>query len=373
MNPPYLEPELVSPGFASSVTQGDQDRGRKQRLNPDADPRLNVSRTSVQVVFAGSNGGHLGQAMRLRAELRSDGPVVATDESVISYPGQGIATVPTLHRLPSWIRNPITSAVLALRLKPNVVVSFGCRDVGFFCLFSKLIGARLVLVESFARVRTPSRFLQVLAPFANRILVQWPELKARVPASNLVRPVYALEPPIVQPVRKVLVAVGTSRDGMDRLLRMVDEASPLPGGPQVTCQIGGSRYLPHSAEWYRWKCNQEFRDDISDADLVITHDGSNTIALALEAAKPVVVVPRTTVELDYDSTAELATELSRRNWVALATNARELREAIIRIDDLSPETDFHGPTAVACVADEIRKAERAGRKGPAQTKRHGGS
>jgi UDP-N-acetylglucosamine transferase subunit ALG13 len=160
---------------------------------------------------------------------------------------------------------------------------------------------------------------------------------------------------------------------MDRLLRMVDEASPLPGSPQVTCQIGGSTYVPHGAEWYRWKRNQEFRTDISEADLVITHDGSNTIALALEAAKPVVVVPRTTAELDYESTAELSIELSRRSWVALATNARELREAVIRIHDLSPEPDFYGPTAAACIAEEIRKAEPAGRKGPPPTKRHGDS
>jgi len=316
----------------------------------------------TQVAFAGSHGGHLGQVMRLRAQLKSDGAVIATDEGGISYPGDAIATVPVLHGPVSWIRNSIESALLAFRLKPKIVISFGCRDVAFFCLCSKLIGGRLVLVESFARVRTPSRFLRALAPLADRILVQWPELKARIPASTLVQPVYSLRRPIAGRVHKVLVVVGTFRDGMDRLLQLIDGASPLPGSPLVICQIGHSKYVPHTAEWYRWKANQDFQDDISEADLIITHDGSNTIALALEAAKPVVVVPRATFELDYESNAELANELSRRAWVKLATTAEGLREAVARTTDVSPEWDFQGLPMASCVAEEIAKAKRGRRK-----------
>ena len=100
---------------------------------------------------------------------------------------------------------------------------------------------------------------------------------------------------------------------------------------------------------------EEHYFNISKADLIITHDGSNTIGLSLELAKPVVVVPRTAAELDYESNAELAVELSRRTWVGLATDVRELREAIVRVSDLSPMLDFQGPTIASCVADEIEK------------------
>jgi UDP-N-acetylglucosamine transferase subunit ALG13 len=360
---PDLESDLVPRAMKTSSTNENGDGRPDSRTNSVVDQRSDrKAGRRTQVVFAGSHGGHLGQAMRLRMQLGSNGAVIATDEGVLSYPEDVIATVPVLHGPTSWIRNPIESALLAFRLKPKIVVSFGCRDVAFFCVCSKVIGGRLVLVESFARVRTPSRFLRALAPLADRILVQWPELKAEIPSSTLVHPVYSFRRPVHGPVRKVMVVVGTFRDGMDRLLRLVDGASPLPGSPLVTCQIGHSKYIPHTAEWYRWKPNQEFQNDISEADLIITHDGSNTIALALEAAKPVVVVPRATFELDYESSAELANELSRRAWVTLATTPEGLREAVARNTDIPPESDFEGPAMASCVADEIAKTRRAGRK-----------
>ena len=360
---PDIELGLVAEAERTPFTNENEDGRPGSRMNSVVNQRPD-SKTDrrAQVAFAGSHGGHLGQAMRLRAQLKSDGAVIATDEGGISYPRAGIATVPVLHGPVSWIRNSIESALLAFRLKPKIVISFGCRDVAFFCLFSKLIGGRLVLVESFARVRTPSRFLRTLAPLADRIFVQWPELRAGVPASTLVQPVYSLRRPVAGRVRKVLVVVGTFRGGMDRLLQLIDGASPLPGSPLVTCQIGHSKYVPHTAQWYRWKPDQEFQDDISEADLIITHDGSNTIASALEAAKPVVVVPRTPFELDYDSNAELANELSKRAWVKLATNAEGLRAAVARITDLAPEWDFQGLPMAACVADEIARAKRGHRK-----------
>jgi len=352
-NSPLDSVSHILTSFPRYVTE-DAQPDSKVHSAPDQSSK-EKSNDCVKLVFAASNGGHLGQAMRLRRDLGSAAIVVTTEESTLSYPGDSIATVPTLRNIRSWIRNSANSALLALRLRPEIVVSFGARDVAFFCLWSKLIGAKLILVESFARVRTPSRFLRALAPLANRILVQWPELRERVPASTLVRPIYSLRPPVSHPLHNVLVVVGTSRVGMDRLLRMVDEASPLSGSPLVTCQIGGSEYTPSRADWYRWKPAADFWGDISKADLIITHDGSNTIGLSLELAKPVVVVPRTAAELDYESNAELAIELSRRTWVGLATDVRELREAIVRVSDLSPMSDFQGPTIASCVADEIEK------------------
>jgi len=350
----HISDQVFTPnGFTSLLLPSAQpcEEGR-QGKSAQGSRAYDGSNDRTKVVFTASHGGHLGQAMRLRQDLRPDAVIVATKEGESSYPRDRIATVPTLNNLPNWIRNLVRSAILAHRLRPDIVVALGCRDVAFFCAWSKLVGARLFLVESFARVRTPSRFLRILAPLADRIFVQWPEL--------LVRPIYALRPPVAHPIRQVLVVVGTFRNGMDRLLRIVDEACPLPGSPAVTCQIGNSKYIPKTANWYRWKPARDFQDDISHADLIVTHDGSNTIATALEATKPVVVVPRTPLELDYQSNAELATELSNRSWVALATDAGQLREAVNRIHSLSPTSDFSGPTIVSCIRSEIARGKTGG-------------
>lgn len=306
------------------------------------------------VVFAASRGGHLGQAMRLRKETAEDGAVIVTDDNALAYTKTAVFAVPALRSWSNWVRNPLASAALALRLRPRVVVSFGCRDVGFFCLWTRILGARLVLVESFARVRTPSRFARFFAPLASRVFVQWPELQSAFPAASLVSPVYSVKPPAGGEIRNVLIVVGTFREGMDRLLKIVDEASPLPGGPKVKSQIGNSRYIPRSSEWYRWKSAEDFHQDLVETDLVITHDGSNTIGQALESAKPVIVVPRTRNELDYDSNAELAYELERRRWVLVATNASELRASVARVTNLSPTGLFGGASVASCVSEELR-------------------
>lgn len=319
-----------------------------------------LARWKEDVVFAASHGGHLGQALRLRVELPVRATVVTTDVSSKVLPAEAIALVPSLRGMSSWVRNAVQSARLALALRPRLIVSFGCRGVAFFTLWSRLLGARLVLVESFARVRTPSRFVRVFAPLAHRLLVQWPDLINEFPNATLVQSPYSFERPRIGPVREVFVVVGTYREGMDRLLQLVDHASPLPGKPHIVCQIGYSRYLPEKADWFRWRNTSEFRDLVASSDVIITHDGSNTIAQALEAGRPIIVIPRSPDELDYESNAELSTELEGRKWVIKVSSPEELRDALEHLDRIVAPRQSAATTMASCVLDEMSPHAKIG-------------
>ena len=105
----------------------------------------------------------------------------------------------------------------------------------------------------------------------------------------------------------------------------------------------------------------EFQSLIADSDLVITHDGSGTVASALEARKPVIVVPRKLDELSYEGNAELAGELARLNWVLVARDARGLSDALARLPSLKPERAFQGPTIASCITQELEKTKAPSR------------
>ena len=89
-----------------------------------------------------------------------------------------VRTVPDLvRRNPlSWIGVVVCSGYAALAERPDVVISTGAGAVVFFCLFAKLLGAKLIFLESMAKVTRPTWTARLLYPFADLFMVQWPGL-----------------------------------------------------------------------------------------------------------------------------------------------------------------------------------------------------
>ncbi len=309
-------------------------------------------------MLAASHGGHLGQAMRLQRDIQLRSCIVTTQEGAQVVRRQDVKLLPATTGVFGWARNSFQSLLLAMQLRPALVVALGSGDVALFCLWSRLFGARLVLIESFARVTSLSRFVRVLAFASNEVYVQWPSLRQKVPKAILVQPISQLRRPLQRPVDRVLVSVGTYRKGMNRLVEMVDNAIPLPGNPDVSFQVGHSSYLPKNGRWFRFVEASQFDRLIEDADIVITHDGSAVIAQALEHGRLLIVVPRNPNELDYRGSAELATELARRKWILLAHDATELRAAIQSASCLVPSESFTGESAATCIDREYHHASR---------------
>jgi len=76
----------------------------------------------------------------------------------------------------SWIVGAVLSAHAVLMERPDVVITTGAGIVVFFCIFAKLLGAKLIFIESMARVERPSLTSRFLYPFSDLFIVQWPNL-----------------------------------------------------------------------------------------------------------------------------------------------------------------------------------------------------
>ena len=136
-------------------------------------------------------GGHLSDALRLLEQLRLE------PEAVLVSDGPEAASVASARRtfvLPhlfSWlgsrrVLNPIRAAhhvaltlVLAWKLRPALVLSFGAYSTPCFCYWARLLGARIVHIECLNVVERPSRTARLLLPICSDVFVQWPGLADR--------------------------------------------------------------------------------------------------------------------------------------------------------------------------------------------------
>jgi len=89
-----------------------------------------------------------------------------------------VYTVPDMLRYNplTWFAGLIPSFRIAWQERPNVVISTGAGAIVLFCIFAKLLGAKLIFLESMAKVVKPTWTGKLLYPFADLFLVQWPGL-----------------------------------------------------------------------------------------------------------------------------------------------------------------------------------------------------
>jgi UDP-N-acetylglucosamine:LPS N-acetylglucosamine transferase len=136
-----------------------------------------------------STGGHLLQLVALREVWqdfprtwvtfdKSDARSLLAEERVVYAHG------PTNRNIPNLLRNLRLAVCLVRELRPRVVLTTGAGVAVPFVWVGRLFGARAVYVESFTRIEQPSLSLRLIAPFADRVYAQWPELRAEVPKAR---------------------------------------------------------------------------------------------------------------------------------------------------------------------------------------------
>jgi UDP-N-acetylglucosamine--N-acetylmuramyl-(pentapeptide) pyrophosphoryl-undecaprenol N-acetylglucosamine transferase len=284
----------------------------------------NESRT--RLVLACSPGGHHDLLLRLRDAWSRYERTWVTQPSPIA--DQILADGERVHFLPHYDRNPLRgrwlsrtlrSVALAIRLRPDVIVTTGAGLVVPFCVFAWLLGARIVMIETSARVLTPSQAGRLLGRLATRCLVQWDALERCYPRVTVCRP------SVVDQVRPddrlgdrtgIFVGVGTMDAGFDRLLRAVDqalEAGTLTGPVRV--QSGVSSYRPRNFDLHPWLERHEVESGVAASRFVVCHAGIGLISTALANGIRPMVLPRLSRFGEHydDHQEQIADQLDRLN------------------------------------------------------------
>ena len=132
----------------------------------------------LKLCLACSAGGHLTELLQLREAFEGYEYFYATFRREDTQRLQG-----KVYYLIDPKRNPLKLLINCLQAswvvakeRPDVVITTGAGVVVPLCYFAKLFGARIIYIESLARIDTKSLSGILLYPIADLFFVQWREL-----------------------------------------------------------------------------------------------------------------------------------------------------------------------------------------------------
>jgi UDP-N-acetylglucosamine:LPS N-acetylglucosamine transferase len=133
-----------------------------------------------KVLAISSGGGHWVQLLRLRPAFEGCEVVYATvrEGYRADVAGAPFHLIPDSNRWNKFalVKSAVAIFLLLLREKPNVVVTTGAAPGYFGVRIGKLLGARVVWVDSVANAEELSMSGEKAGSFVDLWLTQWPQL-----------------------------------------------------------------------------------------------------------------------------------------------------------------------------------------------------
>lgn len=140
----------------------------------------------------------------------------------------------------------------------------------------------------------------------------------------------------------IFVTVG-NMDPFDRLIKAMDHWAGQQASPvEILAQIGTGTYRPENLQYVDFLTPAEYKQKFGQADLVVSHAGMGSIITALEAYKPMVIMPK------------LASLGEQRNEHQMATAKRFKRSALIQV--AYDVDELYEKLAEAATSDEAKVA-----------------
>lgn len=148
---------------------------------------------TVKACFVSSSGGHWEELMCLKEIAREHDSFFVTEQSAqVADSREGrIIALPQINRhekgfLWHFIKLFVKAFAITAREKPDVVITTGALIAFPFCVAAKCRKAKIVYIESFARVNSKSLTGRLVYPMADLFLVQWESLLKVYPRAKYV-------------------------------------------------------------------------------------------------------------------------------------------------------------------------------------------
>lgn len=147
----------------------------------------------MKACFIASSGGHWEELMCLKPIAQEHDTFYVTEEggqardSSLEY----VYLLPQINRrqkdfLWRFLKLMVSAGKIMYREKPEFLVTTGALISFPFCLYGKLMGAKVIYIESFARVNDRSLTGRLVYPIADLFLVQWESLLELYPKAKYV-------------------------------------------------------------------------------------------------------------------------------------------------------------------------------------------
>lgn len=147
-----------------------------------------MSKKNKKLCFAASSGGHFEQILMLKPLMEKYDSFLITEKTIYKAEVKG-EKMYYLHQVnrKEWkfpfemLGNSFRSLVIFIKERPDVVITTGVLAMIPMCLLAKLFRKKLIYIESFAKVTTPTQTGKFLYKYADQFYVQWPQMKKIYP------------------------------------------------------------------------------------------------------------------------------------------------------------------------------------------------
>jgi UDP-N-acetylglucosamine transferase subunit ALG13 len=296
------------------------------------------------VCLAASGGGHVRQLLELEEAWAGYDCFVVSEDTAFSrsivekYPvfyvqhfalGQAKLGMP-FRMLSAGIHNLVASAKLVLRKRPHIVISTGAGSAFFTVALARLLGAKFILIESFARFDKLSLFARIASPLATHKIVQSAALASKLPGAKVFDPLEISNAP--RPLkRQLLFATVGATLPFDRMIDSVCRLKRNGEIPEtVVIQAGVGGFVPTDIEAFETLSYGQMRDYLREADIVVCHGGTGSIITALREGCRTIVMPRQFRKGEHydDHQLEIADAFVSRGLIKAAHSIEELETAL---------------------------------------------
>lgn len=303
----------------------------------------------LRLCLAASGGGHVRQLLDLQPVWSKHDHFFVTEDTAL---GKTLEGAHRTYFVPHYAWGQVKfgapfkmisrafasffrTAAILWRERPDFVISTGAGAVFFVVLWGRLLGARIVVVESFARFDKPSLFGRIAAPFAHHLVVQSAKLASAYPKARVFDPLKRLEgePPPKQPL--LFATVGATLP-FDRLVDSVAQLKAEGAIPErVLIQTGVGGKAPSGLDVRETLGFDEVQDLLRDASIVVCHGGTGSLITALRQGCHVIALPRLHALGEHydDHQLEITEAFETRGLLRVARSVDELREALTEIRD----------------------------------------
>lgn len=135
----------------------------------------------MKICLVGSSGGHLTHLNMLKSFWkRHDRFWVTFDKqdanSLLRSERVYHCAYPTNRNLKSLLKNTVLAFKVLFKEKPDLLISSGAAVAVPFFYIAKLMGKKLIYIEVYDRINTPTLTGKLIYPITDVFVVQWPEM-----------------------------------------------------------------------------------------------------------------------------------------------------------------------------------------------------
>lgn len=140
-----------------------------------------------RVMLISSAGGHFAQLKQLIPSVSSQEYCIVTEKNLSTSNDKSIKYFLYQQDRKNkffifiMLANILKSIVIVIRERPKFIITTGAGAVLPVCVLGKLLNSKIIFIESFAKINTPTITGKIIYHFADRFYVQWEEMLKHYP------------------------------------------------------------------------------------------------------------------------------------------------------------------------------------------------